>query len=146
MEAAETISTGRKIEDAERADLETAESREYKLSTFKSLFFPILIMRKHLLSAEGWTTIEPCSNARTSRAFLDSLLKSPDLATYQHGKPSKGSFLRSMNEPLKCSSHSSATNQNAFDDAVSSFGVPFYAETEVMVSICRIRKLFSSVN
>ncbi len=84
-----------------------------------------------------------CSNARTSRAFLDSLLKSPDLATYQRGKSSKVSFLCSMNETLKRSSHSSAANQNA---SISSFGVPIYAETEVMVSICRIRKLFSSVN
>lgn len=40
------ISMGRKIEGAERADLETAEIRVCKNMTFGSLFFLVLIMRK----------------------------------------------------------------------------------------------------
>lgn len=94
----EPISTGRKIEDAERADLETAESRVCKNINIQVSILPD-IYNAEAFAGCRWLdnnkTLLRCSNARTPRAFLDSLLKSPDLATYQRGKSSKGSFLRS---------------------------------------------------
>lgn len=49
MEVAGKISMGREIENAERADLETAESRAWKNMNIR--VFPMLLMRKHSLAA-----------------------------------------------------------------------------------------------
>lgn len=105
---------GRKIEDAERADLETAASRVCKNMNIQASILPDTYNAEAFAGCRGLDNnriLPRCSNARTSRAFLDSLLKSPDLATYQRGKSSKASFLCSMNETLKRSSHSSAATK-----------------------------------
>lgn len=95
---ARTVSTGRKIEDAERAeraDLETAESRVCKNMNIRVSTAEVFAGFRGL---DNNRTLLECINARISRAFLESLLKSPTLATYHRGKSLKGSFLRSRRE------------------------------------------------